>query len=95
MCAFENGSSGLCRLFKNKGEQKRGNSNKFNIMIKHMRITDLGNEISSDSPMSMVLDHSVSQSSENSHSRTQTGEGGGCVYEHRHVGMMYESWILW
>ena len=35
----------------------------------------------------MVLDHSVSQSSENSHSRTQTVEGGKCVYEQRHVGM--------
>ena len=31
----------------------------------------------------MVLDHSVSQSSENSHSRTQTVEGGRCVYEQR------------
>ena len=41
---------------------------------------------------SMVLDHSVSQSSENSHSRTQTAEGGRCVYEQRHVGMR-QSWI--
>ena len=29
--------------------RKRGNSNKLNIMIKHMGITDCGNEISSDS----------------------------------------------
>ena len=42
---------------------------------------------------SMVLDHSVSQSSENSHSRTQAVDGGGCVYEQRHVGMR-QSWIL-
>ena len=42
-----------------------------------------------------VLDHSVSQSSENSHSRTQIVEGGKrCVYEQRHVGMR-QSWILW
>ena len=43
---------------------------------------------------STVLDHSVSRSSENSHSRTQTVEGGRCVYEQRHVGMR-KSWILW
>ena len=49
MCAFGNGSSELC-LCKNKQKQKRGNSNKFNILIKHMRITDRGNVISSDSP---------------------------------------------
>ena len=43
----------------------------------------------------MVLDHSVPQSSDNSHSsRTQTVEGGRCVYEQRHVGMR-QSWILW
>ena len=42
---------------------------------------------------SMVLDHSVSQSSENSHSRTQTVEGRRCVYEQRHGGMR-QSWIL-
>ena len=47
VCAFENGSSELCCLCENK--QKRGNSNKLNIMIKHMRVTDRGNEISSDS----------------------------------------------
>ena len=41
-----------------------------------------------------MLDHSVSQSSENSHSRTQTVEGGRCVYEQRHVGMK-QSWIRW
>ena len=29
----------------------------------------------------MLLDHLVSQSSENSHSRTQTGEGGRCVQD--------------
>ena len=50
MCTFGNGSSELCCLCKNKQKQKRGNSNKFNIMIKHMRITDRDNEISSDSP---------------------------------------------
>ena len=43
---------------------------------------------------SMVLDHSMSQSSENSHSRTQTVEGGRCAYEQKHVGMM-QRWILW
>ena len=32
---------------------------------------------------SMVLGHSVSQSSENLHSRTQTVEGGRCVHERR------------
>ena len=42
----------------------------------------------------MVLDHSVSQSSYNSHGRTQTVEGGRCAYEQRHVGMR-QSWILW
>ena len=43
---------------------------------------------------SMVLDHLVSQSSENSHSRTQTAvKGWRCVYEQRHVGMR-QSWIL-
>ena len=42
----------------------------------------------------MVLDHSVSQSSENSQSRIQTVEGGRCVYEQKHVGMG-QSWILW
>ena len=46
-CAFGNGSSEFVGLHKQK--QKRGNSNKFN-MTKHMRITDRGNEISSDSP---------------------------------------------
>ena len=35
---------------KTNKNKKRGNSNKFNNMIKHMRITDRGNEISSDSP---------------------------------------------
>ena len=50
VCAFGNGSSELCCLCKNKHEKKRGNSIKFNIMIKHMRITDRGNEISSDFP---------------------------------------------
>ena len=49
MRAFGNGSSKLCGLRQNKQQQKRGNSNKLNIMIKHMRITDRGNEISSDS----------------------------------------------
>ena len=43
--------------------------------------------------VSMVLDHSVSQPSKNSHSRTQTVEGGRCVYEQRHGGMR-QSWIL-
>ena len=42
----------------------------------------------------MVLDHLVSQSFEDSHSRTQTVEGGKCVYEQRHVAMR-RSWILW
>ena len=37
----------------------------------------------------MVLDHSMSQSSENSHSGIQTVEGGRCVYERRHGG--YEA----
>ena len=41
----------------------------------------------------MALDHSVSQSSENSHSRTQTVEGGRCVYKQRHVGMR-QRWTL-
>ena len=41
----------------------------------------------------MVLDRSVSQSSENSHSRTQRVGGGRCVYKPRHVGMR-QSWIL-
>ena len=41
----------------------------------------------------MVLDQSVSQSSDNSYSRTQTVEGGRCVYEQRHGGMG-QSWIL-
>ena len=48
--AFGNGSSELCCLCKNKQKQKRGKSNKFHILIKHMRITDRGNEVSSDSP---------------------------------------------
>ena len=39
----------------------------------------------------MVLDYSVSQSSENSHSRTQIVEGGRCVYEQKHVDMR-QSW---
>ena len=43
---------------------------------------------------SVVLDRSVSQSSENSHSRTQTVKGGRCVYEQRHVDMRQSS-ILW
>ena len=42
----------------------------------------------------MVFDLSVSQSSEISHSRTQTVEEGRSVYEQRHVGMR-QSWILW
>ena len=42
---------------------------------------------------SMVLDHSVPQSSENSHSRIQTVKGGKCVYKQNHVGMG-QSWIL-
>ena len=41
----------------------------------------------------MVLHHSVSPSSENSHSRTQTVEEGRCVDVQRHVGMR-QSWIL-
>ena len=36
---------------------------------------------------SLVLDHSVSQSSKNPYSRTQTVEGGRCVNEQGHVGM--------
>ena len=32
-----------------------------------------------------MLSHSLSQSSENSHSKTQTVEGGRCVYEKIHV----------
>ena len=50
VCAFGNGSSELCCLCKNKHRKKRGTSKKFIITIKHMRITDRGNEISSDSP---------------------------------------------
>ena len=50
VCAFGNGSSELCYLCKNNLTQRRGNSNEFNIMVKHMRITDCGNEISSDTP---------------------------------------------
>ena len=43
---------------------------------------------------SFVLDHSVSQSSENSFSRTkQIVEGGRCVNEQRHAGMG-QSWML-
>ena len=43
---------------------------------------------------SLVLDHSVFQSSEDSHSRTQTTmEEGRCVYEQRHVGTR-QSWML-
>ena len=49
VCAFGNGSSELCCLRQNEQKQKRGNRNTFNIMIKHMCITDRGNEISSDS----------------------------------------------
>ena len=49
MCAFGDGSSELCCLCKNKLKRKRGNSNKCNIMIKLMRITVCGDEISSDS----------------------------------------------
>ena len=41
----------------------------------------------------MVLDHSVSRSSENSHSRTQRVEGGRCAYEQRYVGRR-QGWIL-
>ena len=41
----------------------------------------------------MVLDPSVSQSSKNSYSRTQTVEGRRCFYEQRHGGMR-QSWIL-
>ena len=37
-------------MCKNKQDQKRGNSNKFIIMIKHMRITGRGHKISPDSP---------------------------------------------
>ena len=51
VCAFGNGSSELCCLRKNKQNQPRGNSKQFNIMTKHMRITDRGNEISSASPL--------------------------------------------
>ena len=36
-------------LVVQKQKQKRGNSNKFDILIKHMSITDRGNEVSSDS----------------------------------------------
>ena len=43
---------------------------------------------------SIMLDHSVSQSSKNAHSRTQTVEGERCVYEQIHVGTR-QSWILW
>ena len=35
----------------------------------------------------MVLDHSVSQLSESSHSRTQTKEERKCVYQQRNVRM--------
>ena len=38
----------------------------------------------------MVLDHSVSRSSGNAYSRTQTVKGGRRVYERIHVGMTQE-----
>ena len=41
----------------------------------------------------MVLDHWVSQSSENLYSRTQEVKGGRRVLEQRHAGMT-QSWIM-
>ena len=44
VCAFGNGSRELSWLCMKKQKRKRENSNNCNIMIKHMRITDRGNE---------------------------------------------------
>ena len=91
---FGNGSS-MCYLYhvQKQTQKKRGSSNKFNIMIKHMHTTDHGIEISSDaSPdrgrdtMMLVIVKRITSG------RTLGGLAAGTQRYFEYVGHLVSHW---
>ena len=70
------------KLGAGEGLQRQPGRDTLSVNCESLGVTSVVEE-------SMVLDHSVSQSSDNRHSKTQTIEGGKCVYEQKTCG--YEA----